>query len=221
LRELAVLGGATYEGLTPEQLAGKSELAVEVVIIDIRPSHLNTSDGLFPSADEILADGMCNLTVMTNVTVEIFRTLGRSDDAPTLNNGDSFTLAVGGGTIYTTLSVEQANALGVTTVNEEFPEHTEGDSLPPDVEIEEPVDAPVKFTWGTTPDIDLTEGDHVALFLTRVTVPAYAAGEGDIEYWSPVHPYAVFHRSSDGDWIPKGAEYDGINPEELAKLIGS
>lgn len=221
LSELAVVGGATYEGLTPEELAGRSELAIEAIIIDIRPSHLNTSDGLFPSTGEILAKGLSDLTVMTEVTVEIVSTLGKSDEAPSLANGDTFTLGVGGGAFYTTLSVEQATALGVTAVDQDFPEHTEGDGLPPDVEIEEPVETPVRITWGTTTDMDLTEGDHVALFLTKVTVAAFEAGESDVEYWSPVHPYAVFHRSPDGGWIPSGVEYAGVNPVELAKLISS
>ena len=219
LSELAVLGGATYEGLSPEQLADRTELAIEAVVIDVRPSHLNTSDGLFPSAEDILTNGLSELVVLTDITIKIVKTLGSSSEAPTLNEGDLFTITVGGGTIFTTLSVEQANALGATEISQDFPEHTEGDGLPPDVEIEEPVNSPIEFVWGTAPDEDLTEGDTVAVFLTRVIVTGYESAAGEVTMWGPVHPYGVFQRGGQQEWIPAGPEFDGVSPEDLAKLI--
>ena len=127
LAELAALGGATHLASTPEEIAAISTAAIEVVVLDVRPSTLNTSDGRFPSGDAIRSSGLERLSVHTEVVAKLVNV--RSGEL-TSERDDLVTLTIGGGVIATRLDKHQAEALGITRVLEQFPHREDGDTSP-------------------------------------------------------------------------------------------
>ncbi len=221
LRDLAHVGGSTSLALSNEEIAKQSQIAVVAVVTDVQPSRLNTRDAAFPSAKEIEAGGLDDLVVLTDVEVKIVRTVGAGTNVADIAAGEILVVTVGGGTIFTSLDADQAAALGVMEVVGDGGQlyFEEGEIGPePGSELEVPVDGPVeRFLWGSAPDEDLTEGDTVVLFLTRLSIDGYQ-GAPVFEYWTPVHPSGVFQRTDGGDWVGPSNQR-AVDVDALAKLI--
>ena len=167
-------GGASYQILSTDEIAELSELALEVVVVDVRQSRLNTGDGKYPSAEQIEKLGTTGLDIVTDVVVEIQRTVAdKTGKGP--GAGEQFTIVVGGGTFYTTLSEAQGRASGIILEVEVAtdggatgsPIHGEGNQPDPDLEEEVAWDGPLfGFEWGWTPSEHMAEGDRLVVLLT-------------------------------------------------------
>jgi len=225
-------GGSDFAELKAAEIAGLADLAVEVVVVDIRPSRLNTANGGFPTGAEIDENTLIGLSIVTDVEVELVKTVGnrgRGRDFR-MRKGDRFIVTVGGGTIVTDLDQAQATAIGameVETISED-PEHvhTEGESHPPDEEIETPwVGILEEFIWGSAPGEAMTEGDRFVVLLTDFEIPGFAESHR-LQYWSPTHPSGIF-RENQGKGKRKGqsrwvADLTGeeVDLEAIGQIVG-
>lgn len=219
LSDVNVEGGGTYEPLRTVENAELADVIVEARVVDVQKSYVNTKDGLFPTVDDLTKSGFTDLTVLTDVEMEVISTLGSTNDAFAYNPGSTITITVGGGVYRMALSASDANALGFTEVkNGPFPEHNEGDGLPPDEEIEGPVTEPLEFTWGTTTDIVLEEGETVTILLIQHEIDGYDTDL--LTLLSPVHPGGVFRQTTDGVWVSDYAE-ETVDIHELVTIVTS
>ncbi len=209
--ELMVTGGASYQNSTPEGIAEKAQALVKVRILDVKRSHLNTRDENFPSAEELGKYGTENLVALTDLDVEVLAILAVVDgiDIP---SGGNMKVTLGGGYFDTTLTKAQAQLIGLTEsqVVGGPREHLEGETGPPDVEIETLVDRDgVAFGWGSAPDVPLVEGDVVVLTLVEVEIPTFDGGSTTI--LTIAHPEGVFAENG-GRW------QEVVNPSVFVDL---
>lgn len=211
LAELKGLGGGTERNLTTDQMISRSSSVVEVNVVDVTRSYLNTVDGAFPTEDELKAGAIKDLLVLTDVEVEVVRNRSRSS-LPTKGKGSDWTFSrdrsavdesmlvtVMGGAIQTRLTYEQATALGVTEVTETFADRTHHSTDHPDIEIERPVSGPVEdFSFGISPSVSLSEGDNLILVLEEVEVPMIDGSTKRV--LSLAHSSSVLHADDAGEW---------------------
>lgn len=203
LEDVSGLGGASWEPLTAEEAAARSEIAVQGVVEDVARSRLNTEDGLFPTAEDIENQGgLAELTALTDLHLTVTDVLAGGLSNVTVAVGEDLTITVGGGLYETVLTPEQAAALGMVVVVEtSFPEHEHEEEGPPDTETEVPVTSDEPFVWGHAPEyLDLAEGDTVLLFLTEATIPGFGDSPA-LSIVAPVHPTVVLRPSGDGNWV--------------------
>jgi len=139
------------------ELADSAIAAMEIRIVDVHPSYLNTADGLFPSLADAVDDSgnyrLAGLYTLTDVDVEIISVLAIAGDVSEfMNSKNGMTITVHGGSMETVPDVEAARAFGVTQVVEDSPYH-EGpeEGLGPDIETEIPALSPVVMSWGISP----------------------------------------------------------------------
>jgi hypothetical protein len=183
---------------------------LEIRIVDVHPSYLNTADGLFPSPADAIDDSgnyqFAGLYTLTDVDVEIISVLAIAGDVSEfINSKNGMTITVHGGSMETVLDVEAARAFGVTEVVEDFPYH-EGpeEGLEPDIETDVPAQSPVVMSWGISPSEVLTEGDHLVVLFEVREVSGFS-GAPSLRRIFPVHPFAVF-RSVEGKWVADYAD---------------
>ena len=193
------------------ELADSAIAVLEIRVVDVHPSYLNTADGLFPSpADAIDASGnyrFAGLYTLTDIDVEIVSVLATVGDVSEfMNSKNAMTITVHGGFMETVLDVEAARAFGVTQVVEDSPYH-EGpeEGVEPDIETEIPAQSPVVMSWGISPSEVLTEGDHLVIFFEVREVNGFS-GAPILRRIFPVHPFAVF-RSVGGKWVADYPEF--------------
>ncbi len=198
--DLAAGGGASLGPILPAELAELTDLVVEVEVVDVQPSRLNTADGGFPNAADLAATAkeghpLVGLEVFTPVDVRI---LGVAAAAPEVTppGPGSFLVEVGGGAVTATLDTDQARLLGVLEVPDGAREG------PGAVEVEQPATGPVDITWGYGPSAVLTEGARYVLFLARSEVERYDGSGTDLR-WTVVDPAGVFEPTEDGGWKPQ------------------
>lgn len=212
LSDLALLGGSTEASWTFQEMAEKSDMAVVVQVVDVKPSRLNTPDGRFPTAEEIKTNGLTDLTVLTDVEVVVSEVLAATDDS--LRNGERMIITVGGGTIFTALSADQAQALGIMEVTV-VPSDVAG---APDKEIEVPMNGPVdEFMWGTTPEGELVEGEESLLFIHEIDIPSYVKNAPELRILAPVHSSAMLHRDA-SRWVNHHGDVAPV--AEMSELVG-
>ncbi len=195
--DVAAAGGASYLPITSSGLADLADLIVEIDVIDVNPSVLNTTDGRFPSAPELAAKAteghpLVGLAVATPVDVRIRSILANPSGART---GGAFTIMVAGGAVSVTLDSDQARLLGILEVPDDAQEG------PGAEEVEVPADGPVDITWGHSPDVVLTEGERYVVILDRRPLSRYDGTSGPVEWWVG-RPETVWEPVSDG-WVPQ------------------
>lgn len=220
LEEFSGLGGATYEPLDSLGAAALADVAVEVEIVDIKRTHLNTQDGQFPSTEQLERLGIGDLTALTDVDVRIRKFLGSAKEGLSFDEGSITTITVGGGLYQTLVVSRQAELLGLTeVVNGPFPEHTEGETGPPDVEEEVPVQGDaIPFTWGSSPEeLSFAEGDVLVVFLVEHEIPGYDTG--NLVLVGPIHPMGVLVEDGIG-WKVQGTD-DNVELDALIQALGS
>lgn len=201
LSELGGVGGATYLDSSAEEIASLAHVAIEAEVLDVQKSHLNTADRLFPTGAEIDANGLSNLEVLTDVVVRVVRTVAATGPEYDYAAGTLLTITVGGGSFETMLDLEQATAIGMTeVVDNDFPEHVEGDGLLPDDEAERPVAGAAFFRYGRSPGVILAEGDRIVVFLLEHNIRVFRGDVPMLTLLSPVHPQGVFRDAGDGIW---------------------
>lgn len=203
LEDVSGLGGASWEPLTAEEAAARSEIAVQGVVENVAKSRLNTADGLFPTAEVIESQGgLAELTALTDLQMTVTEVLAGGLPDVVVAAGEDLTITLGGGLYETVLTPEQASALGMVVVVEtSFPEHEHGEEGPPDTETEVAVSADETFLWGHSPEyLNLAEADTVVLFLTEAEVPGFG-GSPAISIVAPVHPTVVLRPSANGGWV--------------------
>lgn len=227
-RDLQGPGGASIEPIPLDDLADLSDAAVEMTVLDVRPSRLNTPNGEFPAVDvEGPAGQLSDLLVFTEieVRVEVVHAL-RAGLEDNISAGDILVVTVDGGLIETVLPAAEAAALGIRMpVNE--PEGSTEDPAPgsPERDPVTPTESvsdgkeivpaePVPYARGIPPFYSLTEGDRVLVFLVYTTQPGFRGP--DIDVLEPTHPYGLFRQSGD-KWIPDREAAEGVDPIALAK----
>lgn len=218
LSELGGVGGATYLDSSAEEIASSAHVAIEAEILDVQKSHLNTENRLFPTGEEIDANGLSNLEVLTDVVVRVVRTVAAARPEYDYPAGTILTITVGGGSFETILDLEQATAIGMTeVVDNDFPEHVEGDGLLPDEEAERPVAGAAYFRYGRSPGLILDEGDRIVVFLLEHNIRVFGGGAPMLTLLSPVHPQGVFRDEGDGIW--RDTRGDEVDLGALAVLV--
>ena len=171
-------GGASYLSLTIEEIAAASTALVEVKIVDILPSRFNTSDGKFPSLEDLESFGITPLEVYTEARIDVLEVLSGKG----VTEGTAV-LVIGGGRYETLLDPDRANAVGMREGAD--------DRL---------VTQPQEIVFGTSTGLDLLQGDVVTLLLTEITVHGYA-GSRDGTALTVTHPDGVLSPSTDGKWL--------------------
>jgi hypothetical protein len=196
LGELALTGGATEAPMGFEDIARVSELVVHVRVADVRPSRLNTGDGAFPTGASIRSDGLGELTVFTEVALDVVDVLAVLAEVSEPTEGHVLTIVVGGGAVFPRLDADQVAALGLVRVVETRP-NPDGEGF---IQVEAPIEGPLDdFVWGSAPHGDLVEGRQVIIFLQRIGIPSYD-GETTFDVWGPVHADGILHPSQAG-WV--------------------
>ena len=212
--DVAVAGGGSLGPILPAELADLSDLVVEVEVVDVKPSVLNTTDGRFPSATELAAKAgeghpLVGLEVSTPVEVRVVDVLAA---APGTSPPGTKTLVVtvAGGAVRGILDPTQARLLGVLEVPEGIQEG------PGAEEVEVPATGPVDFTWGYAPSETLTEGGRYVLFLSRTETVRYDGSGTDLR-WTVVDPAGVFEQDAEGRWRPQRSFASG--PVDLSTVV--
>jgi len=230
LTELKGLGGGTEAPLTTDQMVRQADSVLEVSVVDIKRSYLNTANGAFPSEPELAGGAVDELLVLTDVEVRVLRDrskgrltgkgpfdgkslhLGKrtGDGSGTALAGELMTVTVMGGAIQTRLSHGQATALGVMEVVEQFPDRSHHSTEHPDIEIERPATGQIDdFSYGISPSVSMSEGDDVVLVLETIEVPM--VGGGQMSVLSLAHSSSVLHAgTAPGEWrvgTENGAEF--------------
>ncbi|MCI0545286.1 MAG: hypothetical protein L0Z49_12730 [Actinobacteria bacterium] len=219
LRELGGLGGASLEPLDPTDAAARSELAMEIEVVDIKRTTLNTPDGRFPSADQLEKLGISDLSAGTDVVVRVRDFLGSSREDLAFDEGSLVTLTIGGGRYDTVIDNQQAQLLGMTeVVDGSSAEHNEGETATPDVEVEVPVVGDsFEVSWGHSPVHSFSEGDVLILFLVEFQAPGY--DRGPLTLLGPIHPSGVLVKDGDG-WKVEGGDAQ-VDVNALVEALGS
>lgn len=216
LSDVSGLGGGSWELLTLDEIAALADGVLEVEVVDVMKTRLNTHDGRFPTSDELEQFGLRQLVPLTDVKVKVVRSVATSSPDLRWDKGEELIITVGGGLYETVLDQRQARLLGITDAEtpETLPDHTEGESSPPDVETEVPVESDaVPFSWGTSPEgLRLTEGETVVLFVHEVTIGGYLSPQQT--YLGVIHPRGVLSPSN-GQWVDP---LDG-RPVDLDALV--
>lgn len=198
LSDLSALGGASHTQRTINEIAGFSHLAVEVEVLDVKKTRLNTHDGRFPSEEDLALRGLDGLVALTDVSVRVIRTIASAEDVNAIAPGEEITITLGGGLYDTVVNQEQATILGIqeVTLAGEPREHVEGEDAPPDVEVETPIQSDrVPLTWGHSPSVEMAEGETLVLFLVDTTVSGYLTDDED--FMTVFHPRGVLRGSGD------------------------
>lgn len=177
-------GAGSVLPIQASQLPLVSDAIIDVRVIDVRPPRFNTADGSPPQIDATRGpEQIESLYVYTDVVMEVQDVRGvrqgKSHDIPPL--GEQLTVVVQGGVVSWTLHADEAKALGVRHAGEEGPGKPESLSLPT---------GPVDFTMGSIPDVALSEGDTVTLFLRQEALPGWTRTERPPE-WVIAHPLGV------------------------------
>jgi hypothetical protein len=211
LAELPGMGGGSYLEMTAEEIAAISDVVIEAVVVDVKKSRLNTTDGLFPTGAEIEAYGFGSLVVLTEVDVQVIRTLGATRAELDFAPGETITVTVGGGMYKTALDLAQIEAVGLAG---------DGDfsGAPPGLETEDPPEPGAEIVWGVSPDENLGEGDTVVILLVRQEIPGFAQS-APLQVLSPTHPLGVFHKNDEGQWVDRRGRV--VDVETLGGLLGT
>lgn len=228
--ELQGPGGASIEPVAVSDIPRLSDAAIEVTVVDVKPSRLNTADGKFPAVDvDGPADQLRGLLVFTEVEVRVEAVHSARSASRDLRVGDTLTIVVDGGVVETILPPDEAAALGVLIPIDEpegSAEHPDpGDSArepaaprtDPGDGVEVAPTEPVSYTTGIVSFYALTEGDRVLLFVAETTQPGFRMA--DFTVLEPTHPFGIFHRI-DGAWVADRNEAVGVDVVALARQVG-
>ncbi len=218
-RDLAGAGAGSIRPIALDDLPAISTAAIEATIVDVQPSRANTPDGAFPDIDPSLGpEQLRSLYPMTDIDIRVDVVYGdRAELEGALQPGMPATITVFGGHVATTLTPDEARALGVlVTPDEVAPDADSG--IDADAEIEVDPTGPVPFSLGVAPDVTLTEGDRVLLFLTERAMAGFD-GAAPFERISIAHPFGVFRRDASGRWRSDLIDTEEIDIEALARAV--
>ena len=173
------LGGGYFDisSIPVTSLPASSEVAIRATVARIGPAFLNTPSGEWDPPDGASAQELHNLfsslIPYAPIYLEVLELLGaRPQNTIDVAVCDQLTLTLLGGAKRLTLSAEEARAIGIKVIVDE------GAPPLPDGSVENEVTptGPVTRTAFMSPEVRLTEGDVVIVFLSRGTIDLHPGG---------------------------------------------
>jgi len=217
---LSMVVSGSLMSMDYDELPAASVAAIEVIVIDVRPSIPNTRNGEFPPIDlNGSFDQLRGLYPLTRVEVQIVDVLGGQLDSSV---GDRVDITIAGGVITTTLTPQEARILGFEGAEIDdaalaAPHDHDPDAEPtPEPEID--LNAPVPLSIGIAPSVRLTEGDRVVLFVVQRDSQIFGSA-GTRSVLAITHPVGVYRQYAQG-WASDFGESDAyVDVRALAALI--